>query len=190
MKTFLFILLLPSLVVIFLVTPAGHTVLMRAGQWLVVTTPVHRADVIVALGGDRARQEKAAELYRQGLAPFVLFTGADARNRDYGCLGIPPEAALAVPRPVFTTNAEGDTVREIVDKNRYRSILLVTSPYHSRRALAVFQKEFRGKPVEVLLTTCDPPAFLDHVWWRSHMGVKTILTEYFGMSYYWLKGFV
>lgn len=178
------------LVAVLLVTPAGHAVLTKAGQWLVETTPVHRADVIVALGGDRARQEKAVELYRQGLAPFVLFTGADARDRDYGCLGIPPEAGIAIPRPVFTTNGEADTVREIVDKNRYSSILLVTSPYHSRRALAVFRKEFRGRPVEVMVAVCDAPAFLAHPWWTSHMGVKTILAEYVGLAYYRMKGYL
>lgn len=190
MKTFIFILLFAGVVVVLLVTPPGHTVLTRAAQWLVETTPVHRADVIVALGGDRARQEKAVELYRQGLAPFVLFTGADARDRDYGCLGVPPEAGLAVPRPVFTTNGESDVVREIVEKDRFHSVLIVTSPYHARRALAVFRKEFRGRPVEVMVAVCDAPAFLAHPWWTSHMGVKTIGGEYVGLVYYWAKGFV
>src|SRR5258708_24492027 len=98
------------------------------GKWLIVTTPVHRSDLIVALGCGGARQEKAVEFYRQGLAPFVLFTGADARDRDYGCLGVPPEAALPVPRADLTTNGEASTVREIVERNHYRSILVVTSP--------------------------------------------------------------
>ena len=190
MRLFARFLLVAALAVLLLVTPAGHAVLRRAGQWLVVTTPIHRADVIVALGGDRARQEKAYELYQRGLAPFVLFTGADARDRDYGCLGIPPEAAMAVPAPVFTTNGESDVVREVVEKNRFHSVLIVTSPYHSRRALAAFRKEFRGRPVEVMLDVCDAPAFLAHPWWTSHMGVKTILTEYFGLAYYRVKGYL
>ncbi|MGH7488619.1 MAG: YdcF family protein, partial [bacterium] len=102
----------------------------------------------------------------------------------------PPEAALPVPRQAFTTNGEADSVREVVEKNRYRSILLVTSPYHSRRAFAVFRKEFRGRPVEVQIAVCDPPAFLDKPWWCSHMGVKTIVGEYCGLAYYQLRGWV
>jgi uncharacterized SAM-binding protein YcdF (DUF218 family) len=169
-------------------TPAGNPALSKMGNWLVVRTPVEHVDLIIALGGDRLRQEKAVELYRQGIARFILFTGADSRERDYGCLGLPPEATLPIAPAVFTTGGEADAVRGAVEQKKIRSILIVTSPYHSRRALGIFRRAFRGRGVEIEIATCDYPAFLLQPWWKSHMGQKTVLTEYFGLAYYWLRG--
>ena len=189
MKKFLLVLALDLLLAIaLLLTPAGDVVFAKMGKWLVVETPVARVDLIVALGGDRLRQERAVELLRRGIGRHILFTGADARERDYGCLGVPADAALPIAPAVYTTSREAEVVRDAVEKSRFRSILIVTSTYHSRRAFGAFRRAFRGRDVDIELATCDDPAFLSRPWWKSHMGQKTVLTEYAGLAYYWMKG--
>ena len=160
----------------------------RAGRWLEVSTPIHRADVVVALGGDRARQEVAADLFHRGLANRVLFTGSDARERDYGCLDIPPERAFPLPPPSYTTGEEAGAVRTIVEAEHVRSVIIVTAPFHSRRALAIFRHALSGTGTEIMLAATRNPRYRTDRWWRDHMGVKSVLSEYAGLLYYWLHG--
>ncbi len=170
-----------------LLTPPGKTALVGMGRWLVVATPLHRADLIVALGGDRGRQETAAELLRRGIAPRVLFVGADARQRDYECLGIPASSAVPLLPEAYTTGEEAERVRDLVRSSGYRSVLIVTAPYHSRRARWIFRRAFSGTGVEVEVATTVIRAFRIDNWWTTHMGQKTIGGEYLGLAYYWLK---
>jgi len=164
--------------------------LPKAGRWLEVSTPLHPADLVVALGGDRARQELAADLFRRGFANRVLFTGADARARDYECLGIPTERAVPLPPPAYTTGEEARAVRTIVDAAGVRSIIVVTAPFHSRRSLAIFRRALRGAGTEVMLAATRNPRYDTDRWWRDHMGVKSVLSEYGGLAYYWLHGWL
>ena len=156
--------------------------------WLHVSTPLHRADLVIALGGDRARQELAAELLRRGLADHVLFTGADARERDYGCLGIPSEKALPLIPPAYTTGEEARAVSAVAGANGFRSLIIVTAPFHSRRALAIFRHALRGTGTEVMVSLTGNPPYRTDRWWTDHMGLKTVLSEYAGIAYYWIHG--
>jgi len=155
------------------------------GRWLVVETRVEQADLIVALGGDRERQEEAVRLFKQGLARWVLFVGSDVRLRDYRCLGVPEDRIVPAAR-AYTTYEEALRTRDVVKGRGFRSVLIVTSPYHLRRALWTFRRVFRGEPVAVGAVAAPDNAFSINAWWRSHVGRKAVLTEYGGLVYYWL----
>jgi uncharacterized SAM-binding protein YcdF (DUF218 family) len=176
-----------ALVALIFVTPVGRLLLRRAAHWLVVRTPVDSVDLIVALGGDRGRQETAVELLRRGIGPRVVFLGADSRERDYECLGVPAAQAVGLLPPAYTTGEEADRVRDLVRARGYRSVLIVTAPYHSRRALWIFRRALRGTGVTVEVETTVVRAFQIENWWTTHMGQKTIGSEYLGLAYYWMK---
>ena len=164
-----------------------ESLLVSLGRWLVAETPLREVDLIVALGGGRERQRMAVQLLQQGLARQVLFTGADVQPDDYQCLGVPVGQAMALPVLAYTTYEEAVAIRQIVQAYGLGSVLIVTSPYHTRRAYWLFEWVFRGIGVELFITAAPHRAFTMDTWWQSHVGRKQVLMEYMGLAYYGLK---
>src|SRR4030095_16010772 len=59
-------------------------------------------------------------------------------------LGVPADAVTVMPGGVDNTAAEAALVRRIVPPGSIHRIIVVTSPYHVRRAGYAFRREFKG----------------------------------------------
>lgn len=128
----------------------------------VTTSPV-KADVIVALGGGMrcgagqleaaslARVVKAVELWRAGYAPRITLsktTGlwpdcpsiAGVAGKIVTNLAPSPTPEISVLEDVSNTRDEAERVAVLAKKNGWQRVLVVTSPTHSRRALATFKR--------------------------------------------------
>lgn len=113
-------------------------------------------EAAIALGcNDIGVATYAAELYRRGLFPVVVFTGATSRDtaevfprgeavhfRERALeLGVPDEAILVEPEATNT----GDNItlsREVLRRAGFepKSVLLVSMPYMERRAYATCRR--------------------------------------------------
>ena len=180
-----------------------------AARALIVQAPIPSADALVVLSGSAAyieRTHKAAELYRQGRAPVVLLTDDQTRGPWSSALqtnpyfvdrardelikeGVPAEQIRIVPGSASGTHGEMEILQQYATAQGLRSVLLVTSPYHSRRALRTFRQGFAGTGVIVGLETASAgiqtpsPAF----WWVREEGWRTIGGEYVKLVYYWFR---
>lgn len=118
----------------------GGVLLWGAGRWLYADVPLEHADAIVVLGGESGQRViGAAELYHQGVAPKVFVTGSGDGGiiaRRLGMAGVPDVAYEGRSRSTYENAV---MTREALEPWRPRSIMLVTSWFHSRRALAVFR---------------------------------------------------
>lgn len=108
---------------------------------MVESGPPH-ADILVILDGDFGdRTRRALELYQAGAAPRILITGNYDSQRIKNHLiqgGIDPHAILVEPHAANTRqNAEFST--QLMRDHGIHSALIVTSWFHSRRALAWFR---------------------------------------------------
>ena len=177
-----------------------------AARFLIVDTPLNRADVIVVLSGSavyKERTERAAEYYRQGLSNRILLTNdnlrgewssAEQRNpffyeraRDNLLrLGVPAERVQVLHRPVTNTYDEAEALKEYAISNNLRSLLVVTSAYHSRRALWTLTRVFAGTGIEIGLQSVatgeQTPAPL--TWWFHLRGWQMVGGEYVKNVYY------
>jgi uncharacterized SAM-binding protein YcdF (DUF218 family) len=106
--------------------------------------------------------------------------------RDYGCLGVPPERALPPPGPAYTTYEEAVATRKVLEERGLKSVLIVTSPYHLRRARWTFRPVLRDLGVAVGTASAPDASFSIERWWTRHVGRKAVVTEYVGLLYYWL----
>jgi len=79
-------------------------------------------------------------------------------------------------------------VNEILKDHRWRSILLVSSPYHMRRATMVWHK--LAPDVMVTPTPPDRSQFYDHSRGASFEQVRGLLYEYIAIFGYWTKHWV
>ena len=112
-------------------------------RWLVVSVPMEKADTLIVLGGEsRARPLEAARLFKKGVAPRIFITGdgdAVANRRILTGEGV-PAARITVEPKATTTYENALLLKPLLEDDRIRSALIVTSPFHTRRALATFRK--------------------------------------------------
>ena len=133
------------------------------------------SDVILVLGSNDLRvAEHGADLYLQGLAPWLVFSGnvgrltegvfkkSEAESFAEVALakGVPPEAILVEPRSTNT----GENIafsRELLASRDIdpRSLIVVQKPYMERRAYATFMNFWPGKDI---LISSPPIAFSDY----------------------------
>ena len=110
-------------------------------------------DLIVSLGGSFhcERELAAAELFRQRRGAFVTVSGvpagkyghtADSLQRTMVAAGVPAERVLAM-RDNFNTRTEAKNIVAIMRQRGWHRALIVTSAFHSRRALYTIEREAR-----------------------------------------------
>ena len=177
-----------------------------AAHWLVVEAPLARADAILVLGGSSAYEERAtlaAELYRQGRAPLILLSddgqrGGWSQERQRNpfyversawaieAAGVPASCIEKLPRATSSTYDEAVLLREQTAARGLGSVLIVTSGYHSRRALWTFERVLRGSGVRVGMMPVAPGAQTPApaAWWLSAAGWRTVALEYLKLVYY------
>jgi len=197
-------------------TGAGKSILIGALAMVLG----ERADAIVVLGGgvrwdgalSEATQRRlvyALRLLRQGYAPTIILTGGNPDDpgvpesaemaRVARELGFPAERFIVETR-ASRTSTQARAVAEIARAQGFRSVILVTSPTHSYRALLAFRKA----GVEAFPGTIDPllrppkPERWWH-WWLALTPGKTLARvnlaglvsyEYVALTLYWYRGWI
>jgi uncharacterized SAM-binding protein YcdF (DUF218 family) len=176
---------------------------------LIKRVPLERADAIVIFAGSNTyieRAEWAADLWRQGRASRFILTydfqsaGWDERRqrnpnfteRTQDILisrGVPLENIAVVYQDAYNTRGEAAKVREYARQRGFRSLLFVTSAYHTRRSWWTLRQVFAGSGMELGLDAPPPgwetpPAWR---WWSESTGWKLVPGEYLKFIYYWLR---
>lgn len=180
-----------------------------AARALVERASLGRADAVVVLSGSASyveRTRRAAELYREGRAPRVVLTNDNqrggwsearrtnplfverAREELLGA-GVPEAGVEVLPQAVAGTYDEAVAARAYAERAGARSLLFVTSAYHSRRALWTLRRAFRGSGVEVGVEPVEPGAQTPTpaTWWWHARGWRAVAPEYPKLVYYYLK---
>ena len=143
------------------------------------------ADVIVVLGGGQhERPLRAAELFQQRVAPRILISGAgdDEINRRLLIGAGVPAAAIELESKSATTRENAEAALKLLRAEKVRSVILVTSWYHSRRALMTFEHfapelKFYSRPSYF--------GFAREEWKRTGLGRRMRL-EFLKLPGYWV----
>ena len=174
---------------------------------LIVTAPLERADAIIVLSGSATydeRLEHAIALYRAGHAGTLLLTddglrGGWSRARQANlrpvqhaldkltAAGIPNDRITALPGIVHSTFDEAVALRRHLDTARLGSVLIVTSPYHSRRALWTMRRVLGTENVGVSSPPPGRQSPSPRMWWLSRRGWHTVGIEYLKIPYYFVR---
>ena len=110
---------------------------------LVVSAPLEKADALIVLGGEPlARPTEAGRLYKQGVSSKVFITGVGdaARNRQVLIGAGVPASKIATEPKATTTYENAVLLKPMLESAKVQTALIVTSPFHTRRALATFRK--------------------------------------------------
>ena len=136
---------------------------------------VEESDCILVLGSHDLRvAERGAELYLQGLAPLVIFSGglgsltkeiwhepeANKFAKTAVAIGVPPDAILIENKSTNTGENILLTQQLLEQKGlRPQSFIVVHKPYMERRSLATFKKHW---PDKRLIVTSPQISFEDY----------------------------
>lgn len=177
---------------------------------LIVQKPLEKADVIVVLGGSATyieRTQKAAQLFKENVSERIVLTDdglqagwsrAEQRNPYFVELarqelidqGVPPENIEILSPAVFGTKDEAVLVGSEAQKRNWRSVLIVTSAYHSRRSLWLFELFAANSGAEFGIVS--PPAGrqtpASFYWWLTPKGWNMVAGEYMKSAYYTVFG--
>lgn len=173
-----------------------------AAPLLVVRDPLPtRADAIVVIGGDHKpeRVALAVDLFRRGIAPVVLISAgveviegdrtvreAEVMIRQAVEQGLPREAILVEDWSQTTIGNATETLG-FADRLGWRSLILVTSSYHSRRAGVIFHARLDAAlsiSVQPAPQTGCPPC-----WALTPADLEIAVYEYRNLLWQTLVGF-
>jgi uncharacterized SAM-binding protein YcdF (DUF218 family) len=146
------------------------------------------ADAIVAIsGGDTdARAREAIELYKQGWAPVIIFSGAaqdkqgtsNAAAMAAQALGERvPESAILLDEASINTADNASHVRSLVLEHDINRLILVTSPYHQRRASIEFNRRVGDIATIVNHPTTTDRYWDNQRWWTTPLGMWLGVSE-------------
>jgi len=171
---------------------ARHPIMRYVAESWVVDEPAPHADAIVVLGDDNFyadRATHATELYRQGVAGIVVASGRRLRpnagmselmEHDLVERGVPKEKIVRFAHDADSTSEEAAALAHFAEERKWKSVVLVTSNYHSRRARYIFQKVFPAGIV-VSVGSARDGDFDPQRWWEKRKSIKLFAREMMGM---------
>jgi uncharacterized SAM-binding protein YcdF (DUF218 family) len=176
--------------------------LPRIGTFLEVRDPLAPADAIVVLAGNAPlRLRHGNDLYQAGYAPVVIIS--DERVRTHGLnvawhelydLGLaaadlPHSAAvLLTDPPPASTIDEAQRDAALLRQRGARSVILVTDPFHSRRARRMFAAQLGRYGIQVR-SSPSPPDRVDLArWWTDRYSTRTVVQEWIKLLWYGPQG--
>jgi uncharacterized SAM-binding protein YcdF (DUF218 family) len=160
--------------------------LSHAGSFLVLNAPEHSDAILVLAGGaGGSRYWHAIKLQKQGYADKVLLD-ASVTQAIYG----KSEADLAIeflgrmspglvevcPTDQDSTYGEAVDVKRCLETLNISSVLIVTSDFHTRRALDILRKRLPQYRWSVAASSA--PYHDADQWWKHRAWAKTVLDEW------------
>ena len=171
----------------------------------IVEAPRH-ADAIVVLGGGvgeagkagggaEERVSRAIDLYQQGFASHIIFSSGyrfafyeTEIMKELAVAHHVPLSAILLETQARNTVDNATFVTRVLTQHEWQTILLVSSPYHMRRAVWTFRKH--APAIHVTATPVLWSHFYAHSYGASLDQIQGIANEYLSLLYYWLKGWV
>lgn len=158
------------------------------GQILVVERP-RKAEVIVVVGGEgNLRIQRGLQLLREGYAPRLVITAratwhlfgwTEADLARHFVSQLEPDLAQRTSVVQITAQCtweEATEVKEFLTLMGMRSALLVTSQFHTRRALSIFRRMLPGIECGIVAV---PEAYVFGIrWWQHREWAKTTFHEW------------
>lgn len=173
-------------------------VLRYCASIVIVNEPIEKSDAIVVLaGGEPGRAWGAADLYNRGLADYVIVTRdqvtpeeaellqrgielVDGRGnyiRVLRGLGVPSDKIVNVEKPTDDTLSEMEQIRNLCLEKKWRSLIIVTANYHTRRT-RMAARYVLGPEFKFSVTASSHGGLNSREWWSRRSDVRTFLIEF------------
>ena len=184
----------------------GAIFVVNAARWLNNADAPTGSDAILVLAGSYLRPIHAGDLFRQGFAPVVyvsvpkpnpaaaplaalgvqLVPVESTYEETLRAKGVPKERMMRLGSGALSTVDEADELRRLF-AGRSAKVLVVTSPFHVRRARMIFGDTLQGTGITVAVVATPQEAFPDR-WWTSQDAARDVLLEWSKILFYFCGG--
>lgn len=175
------------------------------GHFLVLKQQPSKADYIVILNGRPTERCLAAvDLYQKNLGSVIIMAclgkqpGSDefwhrvGKNfqrkafpqRALEALGVPEKALRFIGDGVASTYDEAKVAQAFVREHGGRTIIIVTSKWHSRRTYLTFKSVFKHQKVSISIYPSPYDTFNPDDWWKNESDIELVFREYLRLLYY------
>jgi len=190
---------LRNYVVVYVLVVATVVIVFFSGSFLLdlltIRQPIGNADAIVLLAGNmKERLPVATRLFKENYAPLIILANGGIvgewsakRNRNFlhielaeeriVSLGVPREKIVKLPYYGSATMFDALAVMEYLEKKGLKKIIIVTSDYHTRRALWTFKYVLKDFTEEISIASAI----------SFETGVRTLALEYLKLGFYLIK---
>jgi len=189
----------------FILTFYRIPLLTALGRYLIVEHEPGKADVIVCLAGKNIERSLAVvDAYRKELAPYIFmakkskpdgFEYLTKKVRNYPAdfdlftlimegFQIPEKVILSPGERVDNTLDEVRLVHKFVLERGFKSLIVITSLTHSRRAWLTFTKVFKDDGIKIISLPSHYQLFNPKDWWKKRKRIEDLIIEYQKLVYY------
>jgi len=164
----------------------------KAGSFLVVDAP-RRSDVVLVLAGEtKQRPLLALQLLSQGYGRTILLdVPIDSTIYEFTQIQLAQKYISDLPEPAsvsicpihgLSTKDESKDVENCLPQEGVKRVLIVTSDFHTRRALSVFRREL--PQYEYSVAAARDEAQFGVRWWTHRQWAKIFVDEWLRMIWW------
>lgn len=161
-------------------------VVLSIGWFIAPQDPLRKADVIVVVsGGDTVeRTDEGVRLWKDNWAPKIAFAGAAADRGVSNAVvmrqravnqGVPLDATM-IEEKSTNTKENAELLKPILDAQNMKTVILVSSPYHTRRVKTTFQKVY-GKDYTFIAHPAKDSLWARSSWWKQPSTIQLTWDE-------------
>lgn len=187
-------------------------ILEYLGETLIYDDPPVNSDAAIILNTGveyYPRLVEAASIYKKGLVKKIVINGnrktdslreLEAKGFKRCCpwyedtmsilemLGVPKYDVIPVSaEDAYDTVSEAEAVGEEIVEMGFKKVILITSKYHTRRAVHIWNEMFKDK-LNIVSVSAKTDPFDPSSWWKQGRQVRWVLAEYGSwIFYYWRK---
>jgi uncharacterized SAM-binding protein YcdF (DUF218 family) len=174
-------------------------ILQAAGDFLIVQDELQPADLIHVISGPDNRTDYGIELFKQGFAREIFFTGGwckeiqgihAERGRERALAqGIPIEAIGTDGYQVISTYGEALRLKAFIatSPRPLHSVIVVSDSYHMRRARWAYH-EVLGDGIRLIMAPVPFDRSPYHrQWWTDDESRMMVQEEYVKLAYYYAR---
>jgi uncharacterized SAM-binding protein YcdF (DUF218 family) len=167
-----------------------------AGRLLSVEDPLERADAIFVLAGSRAeRWLEARDLFKERYAPLILLSAgqpadivlarqgvhlpneAEVARDALTTLGVPADRIDILEGFPDNTADEAKHLRRHAMNRKWRTVIVVTSKLHTRRAALAMRRELDGTSIRIVIRPTRYDDTDPARWWQRRRTIRDVMTE-------------
>ena len=185
-----------AIILFFFRTPVFEEI----GNFLVFQDELEPSDAIVVLVGSSTgnRIEEAIRVFDKGMGKVLVFSGysyypgMDSHRgmKQYAIkLGVPDDKIVAEKATgEISTWGEALANIKLLESLKAKSLILVTSSFHTRRSHWVYERAIKSLKMDITLLM--QPAYDPTVpyprWWETRSGIIKVFLEYIKLFYYFI----
>lgn len=175
-----------------------YVLLRGMGAFLITGDTLKKGDAVVALGGGGDwRVEEAVRLIGEQWATNLILTEPGEINPGEGpasrhfreaaiTYGLSPNAIIVTEGVQGSTHDEAEAVLALMQKHNYKTVIVVTDPFHTQRTRMIFRDVFDESGRVVRVHPVPSHWYRSGTWFLSRQGWGNTMREYGKMLGFWL----